>query len=133
MLARKGIRTDRFARSLPKINWRSEANAQCSSCQYRAYSDDKEFFAGKIWQLMTSCYERRENDYERLGWWEFTGADGRSQAYADLLARGLTRTLVAARAKTASTKTGGDIFLQLIFNMANPSVATDRILNGPDQ
>jgi len=91
----------------------------------------KEFFAGKIWQLMTSCYERRENDYERLGWWEFTGADGRSQAYADLLARGLTRTLVAARAKTASTKTGGDIFLQLIFNMANPSVATDRILNGP--
>ncbi|HYV55445.1 MAG TPA: FAD-dependent oxidoreductase, partial [Chitinophagaceae bacterium] len=52
-------------------------------------------------------------------------------AYADLLARGLTRTLVAARAKTASTKTGGDIFLQLIFNMANPSVATDRILNGP--
>ena len=44
---------------------------------------------------------------------------------------GLTRTLVAAQATTASTKTGGDIFLQLIFNMANPAVATDRILNGP--
>jgi uncharacterized protein with NAD-binding domain and iron-sulfur cluster len=94
-------------------------------------SDDKEFFAAKVWQLMTSCRERRENDYERMGWWEFTGADGRDQAYADLLAKGLTRTLVAARSKTASTKTGGDIFLQLIFNMANPSVATDRILNGP--
>jgi uncharacterized protein with NAD-binding domain and iron-sulfur cluster len=93
--------------------------------------DDKEFFAERIWQLITSCFERRENNYERLGWWEFTGADGRGEAYADLLARGLTRTLVAARAKTASTKTGGDIFLQLIFNMANPSVATDRILDGP--
>ena len=91
----------------------------------------KNFSPDKIWQLITSCHERRENDYERLGWWEFTGAEGRSEAYADLLAKGLTRTLVAARAQTASTKTGGDIFLQLIFNMANPSVATDRILNGP--
>ena len=93
--------------------------------------EDKDFFAGRVWQLMTSCAERRQNDYERLGWWQFVGAEGRSDAYADLLARGLTRTLVAARAKTASTKTGGDIFLQLLFNMANPSVATDRILNGP--
>lgn len=94
-------------------------------------NDDKEFFASRIWQLITSCRQRRENDYERLGWWEYTGAEGRSEAYADLLAKGLTRTLVAARAQTASTKTGGDIFLQLIFNMANPAVATDRILNGP--
>ena len=131
MLARKGyepiVLPDRFPRSIDDLKLMLNAlHANTGLTQ-----DDKEFFAGKIWQLMTSCYERRENDYERLGWWEFTGADGRSQAYADLLARGLTRTLVAARAKTASTKTGGDIFLQLIFNMANPSVATDRILNGP--
>ena len=92
---------------------------------------DKELFTDRVWQLITSCQERRQNDYERVGWWEFTDADRRDKAYQDLLAKGLTRTLVAARAKTASTKTGGDIFLQLIFNMANPSVATDRILNGP--
>lgn len=94
-------------------------------------ADDAEFFGKRLWQLMTSCRARRENDYERLGWWEFTDADNRSEAYQDLLARGLTRTLVAARAQTASTKTGGDIFLQLIFNMSNPDVATDRILDGP--
>jgi uncharacterized protein with NAD-binding domain and iron-sulfur cluster len=93
--------------------------------------DDIQFFATRVWQLITSCRARRENDYERIGWWQFTDGAHRGKAYQDLLARGLTRTLVAARAATASTKTGGDIFLQLIFNMANPEVATDRILNGP--
>jgi uncharacterized protein with NAD-binding domain and iron-sulfur cluster len=131
MLARKGfdpiIMPDRFPRSFQDFKLTLNAFHEKTGLT----ADDKEFFAGKVWQLMTSCYERRENDYERLGWWEFTGAEGRSQAYADLLAKGLTRTLVAARAQTASTKTGGDIFLQLMFNMANPSVATDRILNGP--
>lgn len=93
--------------------------------------DDVEFFAMRVWQLMTSCRARRENDYERMGWWQYTDGAHRDKAYQDLLSQGLTRTLVAARATTASTKTGGDIFLQLLFNMANPSVATDRILNGP--
>jgi len=93
--------------------------------------EDKSLFISKIWWLVSSCRERRENNFERLGWWEFTEAEGRSKAYQDLLAKGLTRTLVAAKAKSASTKTGGDIFLQLLFNMANPSIATDRILDGP--
>lgn len=131
MLARTGfdpiVMPDRFPRSIGDLKLMLKAMHADTGLT----EEDKELFAGKLWQLITSCYERRENDYERLGWWEFTEAEGRSQAYADLLARGLTRTLVAARAKTASTKTGGDIFLQLIFNMANPSVATDRILNGP--
>jgi uncharacterized protein with NAD-binding domain and iron-sulfur cluster len=131
MLARVGyepiVMPDRFPKSLSDLKLLLHALHQNTGLT----SDDKEFFAGKVWQLMTSCRARRENDYERMGWWEFTGADGRDEAYADLLARGLTRTLVAARSKTASTKTGGDIFLQLIFNMGNPSVATDRILNGP--
>ncbi|MBS1666130.1 MAG: FAD-dependent oxidoreductase [Bacteroidetes bacterium] len=93
--------------------------------------EDADFFGLKVWQLMTSCKSRRENDYERMGWWQFTEAENRSKAYQSLLAGGLTRTLVAARAQTASTKTGGDIFLQLLFNMANPDIPTDRILNGP--
>jgi len=93
--------------------------------------EDSEFFKMRVWQLITSCKQRRENDYERMGWWEYTEGAKHSKAYQDLLASGLTRTLVAAKATTASTKTGGDIFLQLIFNMANPHVPTDRILNGP--
>jgi uncharacterized protein with NAD-binding domain and iron-sulfur cluster len=93
--------------------------------------EEKSFFARKVWQLMTSCYERRANDYERISWWDYTEADRFSDNYRALFVQGLTRTLVAANAKKASTKTGGDIFLQLIFNMANPKINTDRVLNGP--
>jgi uncharacterized protein with NAD-binding domain and iron-sulfur cluster len=89
------------------------------------------FFAERTWQLMTSCKERRNNDYERIGWWEYLQADRFSETYQHLLVEGLTRTLVAAQAKSASTKTGGDIFLQLIFNMLDPGIDTDRVLNGP--
>jgi uncharacterized protein with NAD-binding domain and iron-sulfur cluster len=93
--------------------------------------NDKEFFAEKIWQLMTSCRNRRKNEYERIGWWEFLDADNRSDAYQTLFVRGLTRTLVAARAEVASTKTGGDVFLQLMFDISTPGTSSDRILNAP--
>jgi uncharacterized protein with NAD-binding domain and iron-sulfur cluster len=89
------------------------------------------YFAGKVWQLMTSCRRRRELEYEKVGWWQFMDADSHSDAYRHLLVEGLTRTLVAANAKLASTKTGGDIFIQLLFNIANPGMHTDRVLNGP--
>ncbi|MBK7108174.1 MAG: FAD-dependent oxidoreductase [Bacteroidetes bacterium] len=92
---------------------------------------DIEFFAERVWQLMTSCSERRMNEYERLGWWEYMDADGHSEIYQHLLVEGLTRTLVAAKAKLASTKTGGDIFIQLLFNITNPHIKADRVLNGP--
>ncbi len=93
--------------------------------------EEEVFFAEKVWQLMTTCTERRFNEYEKLGWWDFLEADRFSTTYQHLLVEGLTRTLVAAQARTASTKTGGDIFLQLIFNMLDPSTNTDRVLNGP--
>lgn len=93
--------------------------------------EEEHFFAERVWQLMTSCTARRENDYERLSWWDYLEASRFSQAYQSLLVAGLTRTLVAAQARSASTKTGGDIFLQLIFNMMSPDVNTDRVLCGP--
>lgn len=93
--------------------------------------DEEKFFAERVWQLITSSNSRRHNDYEQLGWWQYLEADRFSKTYQSLLVQGLTRTLVAARAETASTKTGGNIFLQLIFNMTDPTVNTDRVLNGP--
>ncbi len=88
-------------------------------------------FMDKLWQLMTSCYERRLQDYERVAWWEYTEADNHSEAYNEFFVGGITRTLVAAKPKLVSTRTGGDILLQLIFQMANPFTHTDRVLNGP--
>lgn len=90
-----------------------------------------EFFAGRMWQLMTSCYDRRLAEYEKISWWDFIQADGKSEAYQNLLAIGLTRTLVAAKAKEASARTGGDILLQLMFDIAEPGISSDRLLNGP--
>jgi uncharacterized protein with NAD-binding domain and iron-sulfur cluster len=92
---------------------------------------DREFFAERIWQILTSCQQRRDTEYEKLGWWEFIGADSRSQAYQNIFGYGLTRSLVAAKANLASTKTVGDILVQLMFDTLEPGVSSDRVLNGP--
>ncbi|MGI9609991.1 MAG: hydroxysqualene dehydroxylase, partial [Acidimicrobiia bacterium] len=91
-----------------------------------------EFFSERMWQLMTSCYDRRDEDYERLSWWDYLDANHfTNPAYRSLLVAGLTRTLVAAQATSASTKTGGNTLLQLIFTMMSPGKANDRVLDGP--
>jgi uncharacterized protein with NAD-binding domain and iron-sulfur cluster len=89
------------------------------------------FFGERVWQILTSCSERRLDEYEKIGWWEFVGAAQRSEAYQKLFGIGLTRSLVAAKADRASTKTIGDIYVQLLFNLTEPSISSDRVLNGP--
>lgn len=93
--------------------------------------DDLRFFGSKIWQIVTSCRERRDEQYEKIGWWDFIGAEYRSLAYQKLLGHGITRSLVAAKASHASTKTIGNIFVQLLFDIVTPGPSTDRVLNGP--
>jgi uncharacterized protein with NAD-binding domain and iron-sulfur cluster len=93
--------------------------------------DEIAFFASRVWQIVTSCHERRLNEYEKIGWWEFIGAAERSPGYKALLGHGITRSLVAAKADLASTKTIGDIFVQLLFDIVEPGPSSDRVLNGP--
>ena len=93
--------------------------------------EEAAFFAERIWQILTSCSERRLNEYEKIGWWDFVGAGQRSEAYQKFFGIGLTRSLVAAKAKLASTRTIGDIYTQLAFNLAEPDTSSDRVLNGP--
>jgi uncharacterized protein with NAD-binding domain and iron-sulfur cluster len=93
--------------------------------------DDALFFATKMWQFLTSCEERRLVDYERINWWDFIEADGRSASYQKYFGNGITRSLVAAKARRASTKTIGNIFVQILFEILLPGVAADRLLNGP--
>lgn len=92
---------------------------------------DIEHFAGCVWRIITSCEERRFDEYEKMDWWDFVGAQERSEAYRKLLAIGITRSLVAAKARMASVKTIGDIFVQLLFGIVAPGIAPDRLLNGP--
>ena len=89
-------------------------------------------FGARIWQILTSCEERRLAEYERIPWWTYIDAEAHSAAYRKFLAAGITRSLVAAHAETASTRTVGDIFVQLLLDIIDPSVATsDRVLDGP--
>jgi 15-cis-phytoene desaturase len=92
---------------------------------------DLEFFGDRLWQILTSCQERRMDEYEKLGWWDYVQADRRSAAYQTVLAHGITRSLVAAKANLASTRTIGDIFVQLLLDIAEPGGSTDRLLCGP--
>ena len=93
--------------------------------------DDGLFFAAKMWEFLTACEERRLVEYERINWWDFIEAGARSASYQKYFGNGITRSLVAAKARRASTKTIGDIFVQILFNILLPGVAADRVLNGP--
>jgi len=93
--------------------------------------EDGAFFATKIWEFATSCSERRFIDYERTSWWDFIDAETRSPAYQKYFGSGITRSLVAAKARRASTKTIGDIFVQILLGVLVPGAAADRLLDGP--
>jgi uncharacterized protein with NAD-binding domain and iron-sulfur cluster len=89
------------------------------------------FFAGKMIQIVTSCQERRIGEYELVDWWDFVGADERSPGYQRFFANAFTRSLVAAKAERASSRTIGDIFMQMVLSAVTPGEAADRVLDGP--
>ena len=101
------------------------------AARVRIAPEDAAYFVDRLLLLLTSCEERRFAEYENVSWWEFSGAESRGPTYGRYLADGLTRTLVAARAREMSARTGGYILLQLLFDMANPAGQVDRVLNGP--
>ena len=96
--------------------------------------EDLAHFGARTWQILTSCPERRLAEYEKISWWEFVGAESRSEAYQKFLAVGFTRSLVAAKAKRASARTVGDMYIQLLLTVLDPLATagtSDRVLNGP--
>ncbi len=93
--------------------------------------DEIEFFLARLLQILTSCQERRVAEYEAIDWWDFIDAPNKSIQFQKFFGKGLTRSLVALRAEEASTRTVGDILLQLILFMLMPGVPDDRVLNGP--
>ena len=88
-------------------------------------------FVERLLTLLTSCDERRYGQWEHQSWWEFSGAERRSAAYGKFLADGLTRTLVAARAREMSARTGGYVLLQLLFDLSRAGGRADRVLDAP--
>src|SRR5207253_4188861 len=70
---------------------------------------DTAFFAEKIFQILSSCEARKRAEYEYLGWWEFIDADARSEAYQSFFGDSFTRSVVAAKAARANTRTIGNV------------------------
>ncbi len=93
--------------------------------------EDLRFFAGKLWQVMTSCKERRLAELENQSWWDFVDAGQRGPDYQKLLAEGLSRSLVAAKAQEGSARTIGQIQVRLADGMIAGGKGTDRVLNAP--
>ncbi|BBZ33625.1 phytoene dehydrogenase [Mycolicibacterium confluentis] len=88
-------------------------------------------FSERLLTLLTSCDERRLEQWEKMSWWDYTGAEQRSPAFQKFLADGLTRTLVAARAREMSARTGGLTLCQLLFDLVRVGGRVDRVLDGP--
>src|SRR5215208_1368101 len=89
------------------------------------------FFLERLLTLLTSCDERRFGQWERLSWWVYSGAERRTAAFQKFLADGLTRTLVAARAREISARTGGLIMCQLLFDLTRAGGRADRVMDAP--
>jgi uncharacterized protein with NAD-binding domain and iron-sulfur cluster len=90
-------------------------------------------FMRRMHVFFSSCEERRYGQWEHVPWMEFVKAEGKSQAYRDLLAKGLTRALVAAKEDIVSARTIGNMAEAFTVNFSNRGNdgAPDRVLNAP--
>ena len=93
--------------------------------------DELALFVERLLMLLTACDERRLEQFELASWWEYVGAEHRSPAFGKFLADGLTRTLVAARAREISARTGGLILCQLLLDLTRAGGRADQVLDAP--
>jgi uncharacterized protein with NAD-binding domain and iron-sulfur cluster len=121
----------RFPQSAPDLRRAALAVVAALTGELGVPLEEGVFFGTKLWQFLTSCEERRLVEYERTNWWDFIEADSRSEPYRRYFGNGVTRSLVAAKARRASAKTIGSIFMQIVLDILTPGVAADRLLNGP--
>lgn len=93
--------------------------------------DEIAYFVTRLLALATSCEQRFHDEYEHVPFWNFIGANTRSENYRRYLGQGMTRSLVAMRAEDTSTRTVGRILLQLFYGILIPGGVFDRLLTGP--
>ncbi|MFI6638212.1 FAD-dependent oxidoreductase [Streptomyces sp. NPDC050504] len=91
------------------------------------------YFVNRALVFLTSCDERRDDQWEHTPWWEFTRADRMSADYQRILVVGVTRNIVATKAEEASTRTVGSLGEAFVFNALGQGAdgPPDRILNLP--
>ncbi|WP_312741952.1 hydroxysqualene dehydroxylase [Candidatus Nitrospira neomarina] len=136
LLAREGademVLPSRFPQTPQDIKSSINAVLKVLSDEIGVSLQEMQLFGGRVWQIATSSHERRLDEYEKIGWWDFIQASQGSEDYKKFFGHGITRSLVASQANLANTRTIGNIFLQLVFDIIDPTIPTsDRLLNGP--
>lgn len=93
------------------------------------------YFADRLLVQLTSCDRRREEQWEKVPWWDFIRAEQMSYDYQRLLGVGLTRNLVATKAEEASTRTVARTVVEaFVLNGLlgrGQDGEPDRVLNAP--
>ena len=91
------------------------------------------YFVERLMVFLTSSDERRYGQWEHVSWWDFIKAEDKSDEYKKVLARGLTRAVVAAKERKASTRTIGNMGEAFAYNIQERGNdgAPDRVLNLP--
>lgn len=90
-------------------------------------------FAQRILVYLTSCEERRPNQWEHTTWPDFLRAQGKSEDYRRIFVHGPTRVLSSTRTDNASTHTAGLVFERILFNLLGRGAEgpVDRVLDLP--
>jgi uncharacterized protein with NAD-binding domain and iron-sulfur cluster len=88
-------------------------------------------FGQLMWRVLTSCDERRQDELEGISWWDYLQASSHSAGYREFFVIGLSTSLAASRARRANAKVEGDIVVQLLLDLGDPGISSDRLLNGP--
>ncbi|TDE19167.1 FAD-dependent oxidoreductase [Actinomadura sp. 6K520] len=95
--------------------------------------DEIALFVNRFIVYVTSSEERRLGQWENVTWWEYVRAEGRSEDYRAIVARFLTRGLVAVKEQVASTRTVGA--MGQAFLLSGIGLGADgglaRMLNAP--
>ncbi|MFK0280683.1 FAD-dependent oxidoreductase [Streptomyces sp. NPDC090499] len=103
----------------------------------RLPAQEAAYFADRLLVHLTSCDARREDQWEKVAWWDFIRAGEMSREYQVLLGIGQTRNLVATRAEVASTRTVGRVIIEalilwgLLGRGMDGDADVDRVLNAP--
>lgn len=93
------------------------------------------YFVDRLLVFLTSCETRRDEQWERVPWWDFIGAEDFSEEYRRMFAIGQSRNLTATKAEESSTRTVAGVYMEnfLVFGLLGlgQDGDIDRVLDGP--
>jgi uncharacterized protein with NAD-binding domain and iron-sulfur cluster len=96
-------------------------------------STDFALFVLRLMNVLKSSRESWFDRFERTSWRDFTRMNdyGMDSPYRKYLARGLTRTMVAARAEEIATRTAAFTAVKLLQSLSRDGGRADCVLDGP--